>query len=507
MVATPERNLAAATVEVVEIPVDRIKVTTRLRGTDLAKVTDIAESVAGVGLLHPISVSRHGDWFHLLDGMHRLESFRQSGRQTIPATIRDADPLIEELIEVEGNLCSAKLSAIDESRFIVRWEAILTALGKRALRGDNRWNRSGMTNEDLARSRGVSKRTYQLTKSISKLNPEVQDILNETEYANNKMDMVRLVKETDAVQLETANLLATGKCSSFKRALTLARCKVLPFDWDNEKKELEQRLGKPFSVRKWAGESSALSRLCKLLSHDEETRIVHRDWGTTEFQVYSQHPDHSAYFIDYYSKEGDLILDCMSGRGTNLLVGAALGRRVVGYDLNAKNLEKVRKVAMEHTEIDPDDLVLHHSDGCDLVEFADQSNIFDLVTFDPPYAGAAETYIDDERCLGNIKDLDLFYERIETCMSNLKRLVKPSNWEEKEFHPVVMKCGSSRKGKYGLHEMSTEVEVIAKKLGFVLHDKVINALNSQWAMFTTSRCIDYRYSVKNHEYNLVWVKY
>ena len=75
-------------------------------------------------------------------------------------------------------------------------------------------------------------------------------------------------------------------------------------------------------------------------------------------------PDHSAYFIDFYSKEGDLILDCFAGRGTNLLVGAALGRKVVGYDLTLQNLEKVKSVALEHTDIDPEDMVLHHSDGC-----------------------------------------------------------------------------------------------------------------------------------------------
>jgi ParB-like chromosome segregation protein Spo0J len=47
--------------------------------------------VEGIGLLHSITVSKHGDWFHLLSGMHRLEAFRQLGRQTIPATIKKTD--------------------------------------------------------------------------------------------------------------------------------------------------------------------------------------------------------------------------------------------------------------------------------------------------------------------------------------------------------------------------------------------------------------------------------
>ena len=147
MVATPQQPAV-----VTEIPLNRIKVSTRLRATDQDKVTDIAESVEGIGLLHPITVSQHDEWFHLLSGMHRLESFRQLGRETIPANIKESDPLIEELIEVEENLVSSRLSAIDEARFIVRWEEILTALGRRAKQGDNRWIRSGLTNEELAKN-------------------------------------------------------------------------------------------------------------------------------------------------------------------------------------------------------------------------------------------------------------------------------------------------------------------------------------------------------------------
>jgi len=250
-------------------------------------------------MLHPITVSKHSDGFYLLSGMHRLEAFRQLGRQTIPATIKEADPLIEELIEVEENLVSSRLTAIDEARFIVRWEEILTALGRRAKQGDNRWVRSGLTNEELAKNRGMSKRTYQYTKSIANLHPEVQDLLNETEFSNSKMDMVTLAKETDEVQLEVARLLVTGKCTGFKRALQIARCKIYAFNWDEEKARLREQIGKPFSVMKWNGDSSPLSRLCKIVSQDEECRIQKTNWGTTESPNYSQHPDHSAYFINY----------------------------------------------------------------------------------------------------------------------------------------------------------------------------------------------------------------
>jgi DNA modification methylase len=197
----------------------------------------------------------------------------------------------------------------------------------------------------------------------------------------------------------------------------------------------------------------------------------------------------------------------MSGRGTNLLVGAALGRRVVGYDMNPTNLAKVRSVALEHTDIDAADLQLYHSDGCVMEELADQQDCFDLITFDPPYAQGAERYTDDPRDLCNVRNMDAFYERLRECMCSCKRLIKKSDWEKKEFHPVVIKVGSVRRLQQGLHNMSTEVELIARDLGLVLHDTFFNHLYSQYAMFQMSRCIDHRYSAKVHETNLVFVKY
>ena len=497
-------------VEVIEIPIRQIKVTTRLRATDEEKIRDLSESISGVGILHPITVSQKGDAYHLLAGNHRLESAKLLGWKTIPATIKSADPLIEELIEIEENLISHRLSPLQEAIHIVRWEEILNKLRKRDKTGDNRWNRSGLTNAELAKTRGMAKSTYLMTKTIAKLHPEVQDIIEASDYEYHKTELVALVKESDEVQLEVANLIATGKCSTFKRSLVKARCKVFPFNWDEELLRTKELIGNPKSVMKWNGDSSSLSHLCKLVSQDEDCRVVKkvgRLLKELEIPNYSQHPDHSAYFINFYSKPGDTICDCFAGRGTNLLVGAALGRKVVGYDLSPQNLEAVRSACLEHTNIAPDDLVLHHSDGVALKEYEGQEEIWDLVTIDPPYLWNAENYGDDPRDLCHIKELDAFNAKLEECLLNLKRLIKTSKWDSKEFHPIVMKVGSGRRGETGLVDMATEVEIIGRRIGLVLHDKVINVLDSQWGMVNTSRCIDHRYSLKIHESNLVLLKY
>ena len=311
MAESKTTQFPAAIVE--EIPLAKVKVAVRLRNTSEEKVTELISSIKSIGLLHPITVSRRENHFLLLSGHHRLAAAKELGWKHIPATIKEAHPLVEQLVEVEENLVRADLNAIQTAEHIIKREELLQELGQRAMTGDNRWHKNGLTSTDLAKSMGVTRRTYQLKKSVANLHPEVKDLLGETEFADNMTDMVLLAKQTDEVQLEVASLLFTGKSTAFKRALQLARCKLLGFDWEEENKQLSQRIGKPSSVMKWdGGDSSALSRLCKLVSLDDDTRNLHRSSGGMEFQAYSQHPDHSAFFIDYYSKRGDLILDCFA---------------------------------------------------------------------------------------------------------------------------------------------------------------------------------------------------
>ena len=56
-------------------------------------------------------------------------------------------------------------------------------------------------------------------------------------------------------------------------------------------------------------------------------------------------------------------MDNFAGRGSNLIAAAYEGRRVVGYDLSSTNLDLIRSACLEHTQIKPEDLTLHHSCG------------------------------------------------------------------------------------------------------------------------------------------------
>ena len=138
-------------------------------------------------------------------------------------------------------------------------------------------------------------------------------------------------------------------------------------------------------------------------------------------------------------------------------------------------------------------------------EYKNDRNIIDCFINDVPYVLGAEEYTDDERDLCNHKNLD--YKKIETMMINMKRLIKPSNYESKVFHPIIMKMGSQRRGERGLITMDTDIEMIGRKIGLILHDKIVNELKPTLQNYNLQRCIENRFTVKLQETNLVFLKY
>ena len=150
---------------------------------------------------------------------------------------------------------------------------------------------------------------------------------------------------------------------------------------------------------------------------------------------------------------------------------------------------------------------LIHDCGVEMVKFKEASNMIDLFINDIPYILSAEKYTDDPRDLCNIKDLDGFYERVEVMMKNMKRLIKTSNYEEGVIKPIIMKVGSQRRGNKGLMTMDTDIEMIARKIGLTLHDKIFNELKPAMQSYLINTSFQKRFTLKLHETNLVFLDY
>ena len=495
--------------EVQEIPVKDIKMVNRMRRIDENNVESLIRSIKELDLLHPICVAKQEDNYIILSGGHRWTAFQRLGRPTIPCVVRENNKIVNQLVEIEENIVSKKLNAIEESQAIVLREKLLLELGRKAVVGSNQYTDDLVTNKELAKQLGITRRVYSYKKEVAKINRKAQIKLGTTKYATNVGNMVHLSKQTDEIQNEVAEILASGGATTYNRAFLLANLKFAKDSWNDEDKKLKTEIEPPKSIMKFGRKKDKLNDLCVSVSHNEKLRKKKREalFGTNIISNYTMLPEHSRWFIKYFSKEGDTIVDNTCGRGTNLIAAAYEGRKIIGFDLNKDNIDAIRDTVLQHTTLNETDVRLHHSCGVEMVEYKNARQCIDLFINDIPYIFSTEKYTDDSRDLCNLPKLEDFYNRIEVMMKNMKRLIKKSNWDKKIFKPIIMKVGQQRKQEKGYFDMATDIEIIARKIGLTLHDKIYNELRQAMQTYSIRNCFENRYSMKLHECNLIFLDY
>ena len=126
----------------------------------------------------------------------------------------------------------------------------------------------------------------------------------------------------------------------------MAKTKFIHSTWTPENEELRDEIQRPQSVMWFERKQDRLADLCKLVSHDEDLRVqkMTADFGLSEMYNYSMLPEMSRWFVKYWSKENDLVVDCTAGYFTNLIAAAYENRRVIGYDLTKEKVDAARNV-------------------------------------------------------------------------------------------------------------------------------------------------------------------
>ena len=493
--------------EVIDMNVSKIKTRFRLRTPDDEKIKELADSIKLTGLINPITIDQN---HYLIAGFHRWSAYKELGYEYIPAIVKDVSNFQSELMEIDENLKRNELNHIEVAEHIVRREQLLEELGVRMKRGGNQYSTGFLTTTELAEQLGMSNRIYRLKRQPAEIHPEVKEELKYTPYASNLMDMVKLSREDDQIQIKVGSLLSTGKFRTFKRALAAAKLDDYRRENDYEIDfDIKERWGIPQTIMRFKKADVPLQKICNLITKDEELEIVKRkgiNFGQSEVPNYGMAADLAEFLITYYTPKNGLVLDQFSGRFT---IGAAAlfhGRRFVGYDLNRKNVDRANEVFSKHLCRDQSRFELHNSDGVTLKEFDCYTNHFDAIVTDPPYVLKAEKYTDDERDLCNCSH-DEFLKRIKLNFQRCYDLIKTSNFERKEFYPVIFKTGTGRRGKSGIVDMDSIFQSIASEVNLTLWDKLTNQLHTPYAAVNWERNFKLKYVQKNYEVSLVFVKF
>ena len=494
--------------EVVELPVSEVKVRFRLRNPSDEKVDGLVESIRTLNLLHPIHVDGN---MYLLSGYHRYLAYQKLGRETIPAVIKDEDNRFSELVEIDENIQRNPLNHLEFCSHIIRREELMNDLGLTYRQGDNRHttDETKLTIKDLAKSIGLSERPYQLRKQLSKIHPEVHDLLVETEWADSLMDLVRLSREPDDVQRKICDLLTTGKCRSWRVAfyegkLSDYKLKTTPkVDFN-----IKERFGLPQSIMKFNSSKSDLREVINLVNNDKDLHHLKTStqFGTIPIRLHQMNPDQIVFTLDYYTRPNDVILDPFNGRGSSAITSLYLERRFIGFDINQSSLNKTKEVVTNHLDVTDDRWTLYEGCGCEMKELESESEIIDAVFGSPPYYNKAESYSDDSRDLCNMS-IEEFDQKIDQMFGNISRLIKRSDYEKKIFYPIIFVVGTSRKGSDGIQDMSFSFQQIAKKHNLKLWDQLFVELNNPHLISSLQRNYEHKFVCKNYESQLCWVKF
>lgn len=489
-----------------EVATEEVMVRFRMRTPREENVRELAESIQTIGLLNPITIDNQN---FLIAGFHRLKAYQLLGRTKIPCIRKDFSRVYAELGEIDENLKMASLCRISQAEHMVRREELYADLGLRVKCGHSKESSEMWTTKDIAELHGTSNRVYRLRRQPFSIVEDVRDELRDTRYAYNLMDMVKLSQQNVNAQRRISHLLISGKHTTFKRALVEGNTEIHRKEKDYKIEfNMKERFGIPHSIANFKKESTELQSLCNLVSKDPEVEWIKRDiqFGSREIPVYQMAASHAEFLINYYVPEGGLVLDQFMGRATTCFATLCSRRRFIGYDVDIKNVRKTEEIIDAYLPDFKDKCQLFHSDGTSLEELEDRSDYLDGCCCDPPYIAQNERYTSDDRDLSNM-NYKQYINRMDHNFKQLHRLIKRSNFDRKEFYPVIFKVGTGRRGEKGICDMSCEFQYLAKSNGFVLWDLFYNQLNTPWAAVCWERNYINKYVQKNHEANLVFVKF
>lgn len=194
------------------VPITNIRLNGHLRTPEASKIEEIAESIAKIGLLHPLLLSSD---YYLLSGLHRLEALKLLGWQEVECKIAPFPHESPEasLCALDENLMRHSLTALEQAEYLLKREELLRALGMRSGRGGQIANQNARKNgknepanfavsffssQDLAREIGISERTYRDRILIArKLSAEERNLIRTTPLADKPALLLEIARIQD----------------------------------------------------------------------------------------------------------------------------------------------------------------------------------------------------------------------------------------------------------------------------------------------------------------------
>ncbi|MGE0289075.1 MAG: ParB/RepB/Spo0J family partition protein [Bradyrhizobium sp.] len=198
-----------------------VRIGARLRGAE-RDVTDLAESMASVGLLYPIHVLRESGKYKLIAGLHRLKAAKQLKWSDIPAYIFEGSELQAELLQIDENLIRKDLSAAERSQHLARRKSIYEAMhpdtktgGAPGMAGGGKVAKNADSASfvaDTAKKTGVAARTIAEDVQIgTRLADDVMEKVKASPLADEKTALLELSRLSHDDQREVVGVMERAR--------------------------------------------------------------------------------------------------------------------------------------------------------------------------------------------------------------------------------------------------------------------------------------------------------
>jgi ParB family transcriptional regulator, chromosome partitioning protein len=486
----------------------------RMRKINQEKVKEISESIDQLGiLLQPIVIDKNNK---LISGLHRLEAFKLLKKDKISVKIIDFPKLKSTLAEIDENLKRNELNKIEVGEHLVKRDELLEKMGLRTQVGDNQYSTNGSeesctTTQKLSNELGIHKRTYYQLKQISKnIDKETKELLKETKVSDNLDGLLSISKTKPDIQVRVGEILSERDIN-VSNAITQAENEKLITHPPSVKDsiDLKEEFGQqPASLMSFSRKNDELEKLISLVDMDSGLKKVRGNvWFNQSPHSFSTFfPQRCKFYLSYYTRKNDLILDPFMGRGTRSITTLWLKRKYVGFDSCPDTTKLNQKIIKKHLPKVYKNSTFHCDDGTKLEPYKNKKDLFDGVITCPPWFKGPEKYSGLNGDL-SYKSTPDFMKSIDEMFVHLSRLIKKSNYEKKKFYPVIITIGTSRDGKDGMLDMDYEFQHSARKSGFTLWDKRIDEVRNSSLRIGWSKKYESKYVPKNHETTLIWIHY
>ncbi len=202
--------------------INEIKVNPGRRELSQSGIEELAQSIAGIGLLNPISIDEKHT---LIAGYHRLEAAKRLGWTEIECSVCRLEGLHAELAEIDENFVRTALTTTQRGELLLRRKTIYETLHPETRHG----MRNGQTAkdcsvqsleaksfvQDTAEKLGVSPSTISRQVQAAKnTTPEAKRIIQDNGLNLTQQEALKLSRLEPEQQTEAATLLVTQEIAS-----------------------------------------------------------------------------------------------------------------------------------------------------------------------------------------------------------------------------------------------------------------------------------------------------